>query len=62
MDFSELKVLVMDAAGKQTLAMVRGLKEPGCSVSLRFPEMSSPDCFRTKPSRFSRKNTQEIAV
>ena len=34
MDFSKLKVLVMDGGGKQTLAMVRGLKEIGCHVTV----------------------------
>ncbi|MBR3534005.1 MAG: ATP-grasp domain-containing protein [Clostridiales bacterium] len=34
MDFKGLRVLVLDAAGKQTLAMVRGLKEIGCSVTV----------------------------
>ena len=33
-DFSELNVLVMDGGGKQTLAMVRGLKELGCRVTV----------------------------
>ena len=34
MDFSKLRVLVMDGGGKQTLAMVRGLKELGCHVTV----------------------------
>ena len=34
MDFKNLRVLVMDGAGKQTLAMVRGLKEIGCHVTV----------------------------
>lgn len=34
MDFSQIKVLVMDGGGKQTLAMVRGLKEIGCHVTV----------------------------
>jgi len=34
MDFSKVRVLVMDGGGKQTLAMVRGLKEIGCYVSV----------------------------
>ena len=34
MDFKGLRVLVLDAAGKQTLAMVRGLKEIGCEVTV----------------------------
>lgn len=33
-DFTQLKVLVMDGGGKQTLAMVRGLKEIGCYVAV----------------------------
>ena len=34
MDFTGLRVLVMDGGGKQTLAMVRGLKELGCRVTV----------------------------
>ena len=34
MDFTKLRVLVMDGGGKQTLAMVRGLKEIGCHVTV----------------------------
>lgn len=34
MDFSKLRVLVMDGGGKQTLAMVHGLKEIGCYVAV----------------------------
>ena len=34
MDFTKLRVLVMDGGGKQTLAMVRGLKNIGCHVTV----------------------------
>ena len=34
MDFTILRVLVMDGGGKQTLAMIRGLKEVGCHVTV----------------------------
>ena len=34
MDFTRLRVLVMDGGGKQTLAMVRGLKDIGCHVTV----------------------------
>ena len=34
MDFSKIRVLVIDAAGKQSLAMIRGLKEIGCHVTV----------------------------
>lgn len=34
MDFTKLRVLVMDGGGKQTLAMVRGLKDIGCHVTV----------------------------
>lgn len=34
MDFKKIKVLVTDGGGKQTLAMVRGLKEIGCHVTV----------------------------
>ena len=33
MDFTKIRVLVTDGSGKQTLAMVRGLKELGCHVT-----------------------------
>ena len=34
MEFKNLRVLVLDGGGKQTLAMVRGLKEIGCCVTV----------------------------
>ena len=34
MDFTKIHVLVMDGGGKQTLAMVRGLKDLGCRVTV----------------------------
>lgn len=34
MDFQKIRVLVMDGGGKQTLAMVYGLKEIGCKVTV----------------------------
>lgn len=34
LDFTKLNVLVLDGGGKQTLAMIRGLKELGCRVSV----------------------------
>lgn len=34
MNFKGLRVLVLDAGGKQTIAMVRGLKEIGCTVTV----------------------------
>ena len=34
MDFKGLRVLVLDASGKQTLAMIRGLKEIECIVTV----------------------------
>lgn len=34
MDCKGIRVLVLDGAGKQTLAMVRGLKEIGCEVTV----------------------------
>ena len=34
MDFTGIRVLVLDGEGKQTLAMVRGLKEIGCHVTV----------------------------
>ena len=34
MDFKDLRVLVLDGSGKQPPAMIRGLKEIGCKVSV----------------------------
>ena len=34
MDFTKIRVLVTDGSGKQPLAMIRGLKELGCHVSV----------------------------
>ena len=34
MDFSKTSVLVIDSGGKQSLAMIRGLKEIGCQVTV----------------------------
>lgn len=34
LDFSKIRVLVTEAGGKQSLAMVRGLKELGCHVTV----------------------------
>ena len=34
MDFKGTRVLVLDGAGKQTIAMIRGLKEIGCQVTV----------------------------
>ena len=36
MDFKKIRVLVTDGSGKQTLAMVRGLKELGCHVTALY--------------------------
>ncbi len=34
MNFKGLRVLVLDAGGKQTIAMIRGLKDIGCTVTV----------------------------
>ena len=34
MEFKNLRVLVLDGSGKQPLAMIRGLKEIGCHVTV----------------------------
>ena len=34
MDYKKLRILVTDGSGKQPLAMIRGLKDLGCSVSV----------------------------
>ena len=34
MDFTKIRVLVTDSGGKQPYAMIRGLKEIGCHVTV----------------------------
>nr|MBQ6241085.1 ATP-grasp domain-containing protein [Lachnospiraceae bacterium] len=41
MDFTKIRVLVTDGSGKQTLAMVRGLKELGCHVTALYANKSA---------------------
>lgn len=47
MDFSKIKVLVLDGSGKQTLAMIRGLKEIGCDVTV-FCRSKIDVCYVSK--------------
>ena len=49
MDFTKVRVLVMDGGGKQTLAMVRGLKEIGCWVSVLCSSKADPCYVSNKP-------------
>lgn len=47
MEFQGLRVLVLDGAGKQTLTMVRGLKELGCHVTV-FCKSQRDTCYVSK--------------
>ena len=44
MTFENLRVLVLDGSGKQTLAMIRGLKELGCYVAV-FCQTKQDTCY-----------------
>ena len=47
MEFKGLRVLVLDGAGKQTLAMIRGLKELGCHVTV-LCESKLDTCYASR--------------
>lgn len=49
MDFNKMSVLVLDGGGKQTLAMVRGLKEIGCHVTVICGEKLDTCYVSNKP-------------
>lgn len=49
MDFSKIRVLVIDSAGKQPYAMVRGLKEIGCHVTVLCRSKLDPCYVSNKP-------------
>lgn len=49
MDFTKIRVLVMDGGGKQTLAMVRGLKEIGCHVTVLCSSKTDTCYVSNKP-------------
>ena len=49
MDFSNIKVLVIDSAGKQPYAMVRGLKDIGCHVTVLCTSKLDPCYVSNKP-------------
>lgn len=49
MDFSKIKVLVTDGGGKQPLAMIFGLKELGCFVSVLCGSKLDPCFVSNKP-------------
>lgn len=51
MDFSKVRVLVLDGGGKQTLAMVRGLKEINCHVTVICGSKSDVCSVSNKPDR-----------
>ena len=47
MDFKGIRVLIMDGGNKQTLAMIRGLKEIGCHVTV-LCESKWDGCYASK--------------
>lgn len=49
MDFSKIRVLVTDGAGKQPYAMIRGLKEIGCHVTVICGSKKDPCYVSNKP-------------
>ena len=49
MDFSKIRVLVTDGDGKQPLAMVRGLKELGCHVTVLCGSKKDTLYYSNKP-------------
>jgi len=51
MEFSKIRVLVMDGGGKQTLAMVNGLKEIGCHVTVLCATKMDTCYASNKPDR-----------
>lgn len=51
MDFSKIRVLVTDGDGKQPLAMIRGLKELGCHVTVLCASKSDTCFVSNKPDK-----------
>jgi len=51
MDFSKIRVLVTDGGGKQPYAMIRGLKEIGCHVTVICSSRLDPCYVSNKPDR-----------
>lgn len=51
MDFSKIRVLVIDSAGKQPYAMVRGLKDIGCHVTVLCSSKHDPCYVSNKPDK-----------
>ena len=49
MDFSSIRVLVTDGGGKQPLAMIRGLKELGCHVTVLCSNKADSCYVSNKP-------------
>ena len=49
MDYSKVSVLVTDAAGKQSIVMVRGLKEIGCRVTVVCSSRSTTGYASNRP-------------
>lgn len=49
MDFTKIKVLVIDSGGKQPYAMIRGLKEIGCHVTVLCSSETDPCYVSNKP-------------
>ncbi|MBQ4424241.1 MAG: ATP-grasp domain-containing protein [Lachnospiraceae bacterium] len=51
MDFTRIRVLLLDGSGKQTLAMLRGLKEIGCHVTVLCATKLDTCYLSNKPDR-----------
>ena len=51
MDFSGIRVLVTEAGGKQSIAMIRGLKEIGCHVTVVCSSKHATGYVSNKPDR-----------
>lgn len=49
MDFSNVRVLVIDGGGKQSIAMIRGLKEIGCRVTVVCSSRKSTGYVSNQP-------------
>ena len=69
MDFSKIRVLVIEASGKQSLAMVRGLKDIGCYVTVVCDSKMATCYVSNKPnvkivsaniSKFEENSLQEL--
>ena len=61
MDFRKIRVLVIDSGGKQPLAMIRGLKELGCHVTVICSSKLDPCYVSNKPDKKILRTSQMTA-